>query len=1477
MKSSVMKQRFRAGTAVLVVLMLILSVFPVGIWGNMEVEAALPSDAVAIVPSETGTGKKVFNTSGGNGEENPIVARNTGPSYNNVKYNNTNNYYVGDYTYTSRYLTYKSDFYDYLSDEEVANGRGNITDSTASGFTDPFRTFNQRISGYTLMTDATEKANAEKTIELEIRGTINDWNWLYVWGTDASGTQVLGNWNNQEKNIHSPSKTGLTKIDARNKTLGGTTYYTLILRLDVKTALGKSSASDVPFDSINLINSCGGSSTNRYQLNGLKLGYRYIIYPKGRKKDNTSNLICLIGEKLTTTTGTNSYTYPLYFGCFWQSDSNSDYNTSNVPSNPSYNNFYWPANVSLRNDNSTSNNYKLSASVSGLVNEKLKNNTVADLVTEEELPYFSQSWANENSDVVKSWTDVDFPFYEIRLKKDRSGNSITDDNDENPIYYQFNSRDAASLYLDTDTKKIYEHSTAIMSQAADVGGSTKGFYPFNSEYSQMSKTGTNGSSYTVIGNENNLGFGVKYTIPFVLTEDGKIKGIDTTFEFMGDDDVWVFIDGKLALDMGGAHKDAYGKINFAIGANQGAYLDHTASITDGDGNVRTLSEAAASVSESGPTTLPFSVEDGDYKETASGKVYNTAKVHTLTMFFMERGMWESDCFIRFNFIRQNILNVKNNLVVDNVNDGFVNKTYVAANYDLFDYSLENQIVRTRAEEVSSSGLPYAGGRTLATRKVKELTNTSTGLNPEVADNAKGNSHKGNFIYAAFGTEPENIPEENNYAKNSVLNTYFQRYDDYMVIPDNDTGKRYVTGKTDANGYFDLQYGQKSTFMYQFYSDSLMYLVQQDTLKKLGSRTSSQQIEKKAESQSTRKASDLYTTVWKLYDIDGDTLGEQTTDQANTSGVAVNDQSRTETYTGKADNTFQFQNKAPKENIGVNLTAEYTNTPRVGELQISKKIVNATDGEEDTHDLYADDFTINIEFTEVFGQTYSESGETKSVDMEKDDYKAVVYYVKNSNGQLLDKDGNVIKNGETPVTSISAIPASVTNAARTMGYDDTKKTGTIKIKSNQTVVIPNIPVQTKYTITEKPQDYHENYSIVVKQGETVKNKVESSNEAPAEVEGRITQTSSQILNIVNNKRQLGDLVVKKVVANEGSHNTSLFEFEVTLENNYDTNVTYDDFSFDTFRDKLQAGNTVKDSEDTELNDTDHAITFTYSNSKVVFTTKLKHGEKLTITDVPYGTKYTITEKSASDDCTYNISHVVEYGTVTKEPVVQSLTNNNVNDILQSSTTTDTVTNTRLIELRFHKTFEASEGTSMTADDATVKFKVMRSTDGNIWEDAQDFWNNDVSTRTVKWNDGFTIDSSGKSSLYAGVTGMPVCDSNGNYYYYRVTEYQKGSDTKLLKAGDEWATVGEKKYTVKYDTNQIKLVANDGAVKNLYVTNTQEGVTPPITMPSTGGTPIIYLLPFGIVAITLAGVAVVIYRKKLSGEPLIIKSRGGRYRK
>lgn len=59
------------------------------------------------------------------------------------------------------------------------------------------------------------------------------------------------------------------------------------------------------------------------------------------------------------------------------------------------------------------------------------------------------------------------------------------------------------------------------------------------------------------------GFGVRFNIPFRLSEDGTIDGKSMVFNFEGDDDVWIFLDGELVLDLGGQHGKATGTIDFS--------------------------------------------------------------------------------------------------------------------------------------------------------------------------------------------------------------------------------------------------------------------------------------------------------------------------------------------------------------------------------------------------------------------------------------------------------------------------------------------------------------------------------------------------------------------------------------------------------------------------------------------------------------------------------------------------------------------------------------------------------------------------------------------------------------------------------------------------------------------------------------------------------------------------------------------------
>jgi fibro-slime domain-containing protein len=113
-------------------------------------------------------------------------------------------------------------------------------------------------------------------------------------------------------------------------------------------------------------------------------------------------------------------------------------------------------------------------------------------------------------------------------------------------YYSFNS-DSLHVKRDYASKKFTLHK-----------GSRNGFYPFNNcEDNTFEKT------------NKNLYFTAKFEIPFYMNKDGKIKNSltgqleDMKFNFSGDDDVWIYVDDDLAVDLGGLHCKQTGNINFA--------------------------------------------------------------------------------------------------------------------------------------------------------------------------------------------------------------------------------------------------------------------------------------------------------------------------------------------------------------------------------------------------------------------------------------------------------------------------------------------------------------------------------------------------------------------------------------------------------------------------------------------------------------------------------------------------------------------------------------------------------------------------------------------------------------------------------------------------------------------------------------------------------------------------------------------------
>jgi|GEM_PF-7106085 len=177
-------------------------------------------------------------------------------------------------------------------------------------------------------------------------------------------------------------------------------------------------------------------------------------------------------------------------------------------------------------------------------------------------------------------------------------------NGKDNIY--FTKSDATTFTKDTDGKLELNYGGSGNAVKAGYNG-TKGFFPFdNSNYNY--------------GKAKDLGFGMKLNIKFTLGEGGKINGNDQVFDFSGDDDLWVYIDDQLILDLGGDHSKTTGQINFA------------------NGNV-TLTPAANTTLSSDRNGSISSIIDNTDTET----------VHTMTLYYLERGMHESNLKFGFSF------------------------------------------------------------------------------------------------------------------------------------------------------------------------------------------------------------------------------------------------------------------------------------------------------------------------------------------------------------------------------------------------------------------------------------------------------------------------------------------------------------------------------------------------------------------------------------------------------------------------------------------------------------------------------------------------------------------------------------------------------------------------------------------------------------------------------------------------------------
>lgn len=213
--------------------------------------------------------------------------------------------------------------------------------------------------------------------------------------------------------------------------------------------------------------------------------------------------------------------------------------------------------------------------------------------------------------------------------------------DKDTGYYYYNSAKNAASYNQSEGRfYVYDHTIKV---GTPKDTSLNDFLPFN--YGDPDDY-TNGEiEFAEKNNECNYWFGMKSEITFYLpdnTGSGGNKaanGIDDMqFRFSGDDDVWIFVDGELALDLGGVHDMVYGEINFSTGKVK------TGQAIDGEGNIAINT---ASSYDTMPGLDP-NADDTAGVTTTDLPVLEGGKEHTLTIYYLERGSSLSNCAVYFN-------------------------------------------------------------------------------------------------------------------------------------------------------------------------------------------------------------------------------------------------------------------------------------------------------------------------------------------------------------------------------------------------------------------------------------------------------------------------------------------------------------------------------------------------------------------------------------------------------------------------------------------------------------------------------------------------------------------------------------------------------------------------------------------------------------------------------------------------------------
>lgn len=1243
-------------------------------------------------------------------------------------------------------ITVNSDFFDYYYDNQILGDPNTVNQGETK---QPYSIFNEMVS--TTNNQSTQpKYVQSSTIELNL-------NW---WSVQPPYIEML---------IYADGvayRVPMYRTDTNSTIWTGVINGNLVGLLSGKTTFVQFEAYPLKSDIVDI---------KEGPYNGLQfnVGTDYTMVAS-----NTNKNFFTVGTSDTSGTevvvNPTDLVLPLYFGQYWIKGEDATSYTDVSANSYGLTNFTWGANLAARPntdssgstvDNGVEATPQFYAAALGLVDKKLNSNEDGTHVPTQggiKLPYFDKEWlittTYNNKAIANIIENVQFQFD----KKTVSGTIIANQN-LNGDYYVFDSA-VEDVYVAPDgkfTKTSDTHITDTQDKA--------GFFPFNNTESTDKST-------------LNYGFGSRFDIPFTINEYGTVDGTENgdavKFAFKGDDDVWVYVDGQLALDLGGAHKEAEGVIDFKA---KKVYIRYAMAA-----NTNTIKGGSSTIG----------IESKEYTFEQLGLKWNSDGEHTLTMFYMERGMINSNLYVQFNMAvipNENTLTIESKVDADNVNNGLKNQTLAVADSDVMRYTISNK--GTGDDDVTDSGLLYPTtdfirrNNTTATNLIKNtlLSGQTIKYDTDYFYFEGGSSWTeagavfGAWLYADGKTSKLVRAEYDSATKKYRVKT--EGYENVVLIrfspdngsapfPSNTTTWPYstwgqtvdisgLTSNITGNTYYSISESRDGDYKWtgSWVTDGDSVSPKSYVFKPSSITADTNGF--KTVSTTNYSLSDPFTQVkngdnWTAY-------SESIAGQTSTSGTFDLMYSQSATFTGQfkkgstmkvtqsnvlyAPSTYDGNTVVSFAASSRNLATYYTLKNPVAHDDDNNAITVNSDG---TYAYGDAESSGKVHITEVYERSINTGDLSVTKKLKNDESSSESFTMKLTLTNLFGSSG-------TNVTDYSGVTVSGISQS-TLNSD-----GTFTIKAGETAKITGIPVGTVCTIAETSAGN----SFIL--GSAT---ITDDNTTGITVDGeKIT---------VTNTRKTGSLVLSKVVENE-STNTDSFTFTVNLTAPTGENVDFSNY-------------TIK------VNGTAQSCT----GSSATITASVKQRTDVTISGIPYGTTYTVTE-AASD--TWTSSGAVS-GTVNSDSQSATITNTRKTGSLELKKELQDGINNPVVDADKSQTFDFTVTLTASAGVDLSKYS-MKYTDQNGTE--QTFTSG--STVLVSKNKSVTIKGIPYGTTYTVTETTLATD-----YTQSGSPSYSDSNRKIDTDTADTVTITNKKKDLSSDAY---LIIEKYIDKNYYYSNGADG--------------------------------------------------------